>query len=106
MAHVLQFDSDAKWFSEHRDRKTRIRDVVGSEKADEFASLGDHDYARRRIIAVRVPQGRGWAIMAIPFLAFSDESIEDDDATLLPIVDGIMRRAAEQYGIKTPPRRY
>jgi hypothetical protein len=38
--------------------------------------------------------------MKIPFLAFADESIEDDDDTLYPIVRDIMLDALKRDRIK------
>jgi hypothetical protein len=69
----------------------------------EFQSLGPHDKDRRRIIAVRSDH-RGAqmkyqeknTILKIPFLLFSDETVEDRDDILLPIVYEIMAGAAEQ----------
>ena len=61
-----------------------------------FRSLGPHDPKRRRIIALRLPADHPSHpnhIMKIPFLAFADESISDDDATLLPIIQRIMMDA-------------
>ena len=71
----------------------------GQEEFDfEFSSLGPHQYDRRRIIVARVELSVamrfGRTLMPIPFLAFADESIEDDDKTLRPIFDQIMRDAA------------
>ena len=102
---------DAQFFADHPDRRAHIRMPGGptihrdrqravrylSECELEFRSLGPHDKSRRRIIAYRLPADHPQApnhIMKIPFLAFADETISDDDATLLPILDGIMKQAA------------
>ena len=104
-------DQDAQFFASHPDRRAHIRMPGGpapfrdaqrsvrylSESELEFRSLGPHDKSRRRIIAYRTPANHPSHpnhIMKIPFLAFADETISDDDATLLPIVDGIMKQAA------------
>ena len=79
----------------HRDQQRAVRYLSEEELA--FRSLGPHDKSRRRIIAYRLPTDHPQApnhIMKIPFLAFADETISDDDATLLPILDGIMKQAA------------
>ena len=69
------------------------------ECAGEFWSLGDHQRTRRRILLTRadatgnkLPDNK---ILKIPFLAFADESIEDRDDILLPIVQQIMQDAAK-----------
>lgn len=104
-------DPDARWFMDRPDRRARIRlpekqPHIDKQRAvrylDEselqFRSLGPHNVGRRRIIAYRLPADHPQApnhILKIPFLAFADETIEDNDATLLPIVDGIMKQAAK-----------
>jgi hypothetical protein len=107
-------DPDESWFAEHRDRKIRIR-LPGkgrdkTESEEEFRSLGPHERSRRRIIvatvnAVSAAQlGRpGMKFMKIPFIMFADETVEDRDDVLLPILDEIMRTAARDYGL--PVRR-
>lgn len=104
-------DQDAQFFARHPDRRAHIRMPAGpapfkdqqravrylSESELEFRSLGPHDKSRRRIIAYRLQTNHPSHpnhIMKIPFLAFADETISDDDATLLPIVEGIMKQAA------------
>ena len=79
----------------HRDQQRAVRYL--SECELEFRSLGPHDKGRRRIIAYRLPADHETHpnhIMKIPFLAFADESIEDNDQVLLPIVLKIMVEAA------------
>ena len=66
----------------------------------EFRSLGGHDKNRRRLIRGRVPADNPFydpdrpQLLKIPFLAFADETIEDTDEILLPILHDIMKRAA------------
>lgn len=103
-------DPDAEFFQRHPDRRAHIRTPSGpapfkdqqravhylAEHELEFRSLGPHNKDRRRIIAYRTPASHPTHpnhIMKIPFLAFADETIEDTDAVLLPIVDGIMKQA-------------
>lgn len=103
-------DPDTEFFQRWPDRRAHIRLPGGpapfkdaqravrylSENELEFRSLGPHDKSRRRIIAYRTPADHPTHpnhILRIPFLAFADETISDDDATLLPIVDGIMRQS-------------
>lgn len=103
-------DQDAQFFLQHPDRQTRIRLPAKEPFRDqqravryldeceiEFRHLGGHDPKRRRIIAYKLPANHPSYpnhIMKIPFLAFADESIRDDDETLLPIVHQIMLQAA------------
>jgi hypothetical protein len=103
-------DADNQFFQQHRDRRARIR-LPGreihrdqqravrylSESELQFRSLGPHDTSRRRIIAYRTPADHPTHpnhILKIPFLLFADETVEDTDAVLLPIVDQIMKDAA------------
>lgn len=103
-------DPDAQFFQEHRDRQARIR-LPGRELHKDrqravrylaefemqFRHLGPHDPKRRRIIAFRTPADHPThpgTILKVPFLAFADETISDDDETLLPILAGIMVEAA------------
>lgn len=103
-------DQDAQFFMQHPDRQARIRLPVKVAHRDqqravryldeceiEFRHLGGHDSMRRRIIAYRLPANHPTHpnhIMKLPMLAFADENISDDDATLLPIVHQIMLQAA------------
>jgi hypothetical protein len=90
------------FFAAHPDRKTHIRKPADPlEFLAEFRSLGPHDFDRRRIIYARVAPHVAARfnreLMAIPFLAFADETIEDRDDILLPILDEIMREARKDY---------
>lgn len=79
----------------HRDQQRAVRYL--DEAEIEFRHLGGHDPKRRRIIAYKLPVNHPTHpnhIMKIPFLAFADESISDNDETLLPIVHEIMLNAA------------
>jgi hypothetical protein len=103
-------DPDIAFFTEHPDRRARIRRPAkvahrDSQRAvrylDEselhFRSLGTHDAGRRRIIAYRLPGDHPVApnhILKIPFLAFADEEIADRDDVLVPIVQGLMVQEA------------
>lgn len=104
--------TDEQFFQQHKDRQAHIR-LPGaprpvrdeqravrylSECELEFRSLGPHDKSRRRIIAFRTSSNHAThpnAILKIPFLAFSDETIEDRDDVLLPILTEIMVEAAK-----------
>jgi hypothetical protein len=93
---VAEFD-DAAFFKQHRDRCFHIREPKDQWEFDaEFKTLGSHLIDRRAIIAVRTIGG----IIRIPFLKFADESIEDDDRTLKPIVDEMMGQARANYAKK------
>lgn len=103
--------TDEQFFQQHKDRQAHIR-LPGaprpvrdeqravrylSECELEFRSLGPHDKSRRRIIVFRTPADHPTnpnTILKVPFLAFADETISDDDATLLPILAKIMVEAA------------
>jgi len=99
-ALVVAFDnSDKNFFKDHPDRKAHIRLPYEQECAGEFWSLGDHEKDRRRVILWRVPPGNPAfdparpVICKLGMLAYSDETIEDDDGTLLPIVEELMQEA-------------
>lgn len=104
-------DQDAQFFTDHPDRRSRIRLPGGpapfkdaqravrylSEAEMEFRSLGPHDKSRRRILVWRAPADHPTHpnhLLKIPFLAFADETIEDRDDVLLPIIHDLMKRAA------------
>lgn len=105
-------DPDAQFFVDHSDRKAHIRAprreiYIDKQRATrfmdecemEFRSLGDHDRDRRRILLTRSDH-RGMPIkdgkvLKIPFLLFSDETVEDRDDVLLPIIFELMANAAE-----------
>ena len=104
-------DIDAQFFEQHPDRQARIRLPGGpapyrdkqrsvhmlSESELQFRSLGPHDKSRRRILVWRTPAGHPThpnTLLKIPFLAFADETIEDRDDILLPILNEIMKQAA------------
>lgn len=104
---------DEEFFAAHRDRQAHIRKPILQQHIDnqrsvrwldecelQFRSLGPHDRNRRRIIAYRVPADNPMydrakpQILQIPFLLFADETVEDEDRGLLPIVHQIMMDAA------------
>lgn len=99
-------DQDQQFFAQHPDRRARIRLPVRephidrqravrylSESELQFRSLGSHDLKRRRIIVYRTPADHPSHpnhLLKIPFLVFADETVEDNDRTLLPIVHELM----------------
>ena len=96
---------DAAFFDRHRDRQARIRVPAPGERDKEFVQLGDHARDRRRILVWKVPIGSRLMqgqILCIPFLLFADESVRDEDATLLPIIHEVMMEANKDYGIDVP----
>lgn len=112
-------DEDAQFFVQHRDRYAHIRAPrmmlaklpsrqvkYVEECAGEFWSLGEHQKERRRILLWRVPEHhpaydpKEVKILRIPFLLFSDESVEDTDSVLLPIIHQIMSDAAQKQGVR------
>jgi hypothetical protein len=89
---------DEAFFADYPDRKAHIRRPTDPlEFLREFRSLGPHEYNRRRVIVARVAPdvARRYQreLLTIPFLAFADETIEDRDDVLLPILDDIMKEA-------------
>jgi hypothetical protein len=110
--------TDEQFFAMHSDRRARIRlptkefvknrqrqvGVVDEMEAD-FKTLGDHNRDRRRVLVWRVPKGNPFfdparrPLLKIPFLLFSDESVEDTDEVLLPLLHQIMEDAAKHYGL-------
>jgi hypothetical protein len=90
-------EQDVQFFAQHEDRNARIRKPEGREMNGEFWSLGPHESARRRLLVWRVPKThpmyRQYPVLTIPFLLFADETIEDTDAVLLPMIHKIMKDA-------------
>lgn len=100
-------DQDALFFRQHPDRKARIRlpgKVLARDKQravryvdeceGEFWALGDHEKSRRRIILTRVdfkdqPLSDN-KVLKIPMLLFADETVEDRDDVLLPLIEQLM----------------
>lgn len=82
----------------YRDKQRAVR--MADEFENEFRSLGDHDRQRRWVVVWRVPPDNpGYdpdkpPLMPIPFLAFADENIADEDYVLLPLIHKIMMEAA------------
>lgn len=102
-------DQDQQFFEDHKDRHARIREPIGNEMSGEFFSLGDHDKTRRRIIVWRVPKDNPYwrkdrTLLKIPFLMFADESIEDDDIHVMPLLNEIMTSAAQGIIKKEHPQ--
>ena len=96
--------ADGTYFKRYPARRYHIRNAYKHECRGEFFSLGPHDENRRRIILTRVdalqeplPNNQ---VMKIPFLAFADETIEDDDGILFPIVRDIMADALKREKLK------
>jgi hypothetical protein len=110
-------DEDAQFFAQHPDRRARIRlprkeividprtrqTRVVNESEGEFWSLGEHEKDRRRILIWRVPEDNPAyhptkrPLLKIPFLLFADETVEDRDDVLLPIIHEVMMDARERY---------
>ena len=107
---------DEQFFAQHPDRQAHIRlpsfaPARDSQRAVRylheeelaFRSLGPHQVGRRRILLYRVPKDNpmwkadGQQILVIPFLAFADETIEDRDDILLPLIHRIMMDAAKAH---------
>jgi hypothetical protein len=89
---------DVGFFFDHPDRQAHIRSPFGDEMKGEFWQIGPHDKNRRRVLLWRVPQDNPYyrqdrSFLKVPMLAFSDETIEDRDDILLPILHEIMENA-------------
>jgi hypothetical protein len=109
-------DLDARFFVEHPTRYSHIRlprKVPGITKQravfmideceDDFRAIGEHARNRRRIILWRVPPTNPMynpgdpQILKIPFVPYADETIEDRDDILLPIIQELMEGALARY---------
>ena len=105
MTDLRAIDPDEQFFSSHPDRRAHIRNAAPHELNGEFWSLGPHDSSRRRILIWRVPDyhpmKNRYPLLRIPFLAYADESIVDEDSVLLPLIDQVMRDAAKTHGTVT-----
>ena len=104
---------DEQFFAKYPDRQAHIRRPQLQRHVDkqravrwldecelQFLSLGPHIKTRRRIISYRVPPDNPYfdpekpQILIIPFLVFADETIEDRDDILLPLVHQLMMDAS------------
>ncbi len=87
---------DREYFAQYPDRKTHLRKTYKGEQEAEFQQLGWHLRERRRILLTRVDFERkplpDNKVLKIPFLPFADETIEDRDDVLLPILEQIMQK--------------
>lgn len=96
--------ADGTYFRRFPDRRYHIRNAYENENSREFFSLGSHDKNRRRIILCRVDALQeplpSNMVLKIPFLAFADESIEDSDDVLFPIIRDIMADALKREKLK------
>lgn len=94
-------DPDSQFFLQHMDRHAHIRDAKPQEFSAEFNQLGMHDMDRRRILLWRGPRNTELAgrVVKIAFLAFGDETIEDTDKVLMPLLKEIMQQQGKQYGL-------
>lgn len=99
---MTEIDEDAVWFIDHPDRMTHIRKARRGENEREFRTLGPHNTDRRAVIFWKAPPHSPHAgkVLKIPFLLFADETVEDRDDILMPIIDSIMRdRLHELRGV-------
>lgn len=106
-------DEDQQFFTQYPERLSHIRvprkivhvekrthqTWVADECEDQFAQLGPHRKDRRRILLWCDMHGKPRRILKIPFLLFADETVEDDDTVLLPIIHQIMDDARRRYGV-------
>lgn len=96
--------ADEGFFRRYPSRTTHIRRAFDHESEGEFWTLGGHERNRRRMLLWRPPPGHPaykqekCPLLKVPFLAFADETIEDTDAILLPIIAEIMQNARKQHG--------
>jgi hypothetical protein len=115
---IIVLDPDKQFFAQHPDRYAHIRmprKVLAKdnqravryvdENETEFRSLGDHDHSRRRIILWRVPRDNYFynpdnpQVLKIPFLLYADETVEDTDPVLLPIIHELMIDEAKRQKV-------
>jgi hypothetical protein len=89
--------ADRIFFEEHPDRWQRIREPFEGEYTAQFRGFGMHEEHRRRVIVSRIPAGlakrHNVDFIRIPFLLFADETVEDTDEILRPILHQIMMEA-------------
>ena len=89
--------ADRIFFKEHSGRQLRIRPPFDGEYTAEFRGFGFHQEHRRRVIVGRIPAGASKRhnidFMRIPFLLFADETVEDTDEVLRPVLHEIMSAA-------------
>lgn len=97
--------TDEQYFKVFPDRQAHIRFPTPTNECHrEFNALGDHPAHRRRILLYKVPKDNPMydpkrpQILKIPFLAFADETIEDRDDILLPIISTIMFEQLQVQG--------
>lgn len=94
--------ADEGFFKKYPNRCCHIRRAFDRESEGEFWSLGPHECHRRRILLWRPMEGHPsykkekCPLLKIPFLAFADETIEDRDEVLLPIIAEIMKDERER----------
>lgn len=88
--------SDQQFFLQHAERQAHIRKPYKTEFEQEFQQLGLHEKNRRYILVYKTEHEGKNVLLKIPFLAFADETIEDTDAVLLPIVHEIMQSAKQE----------
>jgi hypothetical protein len=75
---------------------------IEEEMRGEFWQLGGHDKTRRRILVWKIPKDNPFydekreQLMRIPFLLHSDETVEDRDDVLLPILHELMEDARKR----------
>ena len=87
---------DEQFFAAHPDRQCHIRVARPGESEREFRALGPHAVLRRRVLLWKIPADSpiaGGKIADVPFLAAGDESVEDSDAVLMPILAEFMGNA-------------
>lgn len=97
--------NDEQFFAAFPERQTRIRlPDPYNEMHREFHGLGDHPAHRRRILLWKVPKEnpsfdpKRPQILKIPFLAFADETIENTDDVLIPILHTLMSEQLDTAG--------
>jgi hypothetical protein len=108
--------TDEQFFQLFPDRNYHIRKPVkeividkqraahfGDECEAEYRTLGPHSKDRRCIILYRIPRDSPHydpqkpKILKVPMLLFADETVEDRDDILAPILHGIMEDARSRY---------
>jgi hypothetical protein len=105
-ALAVAFDnSDKMFFEHHPERQAHIRLPFAGESSGEFFAIDEHNRTQRRILLWRIPRDSPYydqakqPLLKIPFLAFLEETIDDTDDVLLPIIAQIMQETSQRQGV-------
>jgi hypothetical protein len=104
---MLIIENDEAFFRRNPTRQARIRRASQNEMTGEFSQVKPHGKDQRRIIAWKVPFNvpapyKGWAgrVIRIPFVQEPTEEIEDNDRTVMRLIEELMSEASKEYGLQ------